>query len=142
MYLEGLELYLTLVLLNNLRCHSPFLIFSESKYLILLVAINSLTWLQKPTDLDLHALQRQGMYGFSKTRVFCSFTAVVEEVTTTPDPTDKTPIIIGVVIGSLLFLILIGVIIFLCIYCNRDPNAGKPIIENTKPRFEGKMSSI
>ena len=25
--------------------------------------------LQKPTDLDLHCLQKQGIYGFSRTRV-------------------------------------------------------------------------
>ena len=27
------------------------------------------SWLQKPTDLDLHCLQRQGISGFSRTRV-------------------------------------------------------------------------
>ena len=57
----------------------PFLIFSQSDYLIQIVDINSHTewqtvqiqvsWLQKPTDLDLHCLQRQDISGFSRTRV-------------------------------------------------------------------------
>ena len=56
------------------------LIFSQSDCLIQIVAINSHTWwqtvqiqiswlLQKPADLDLHCLQRQGISGFSRTRV-------------------------------------------------------------------------
>ena len=58
----------------------PFLIFSQLDYLIQIIDINSHTewqtvqiqicWLlQKPTDLDLHCLQRQGISGFSRTRV-------------------------------------------------------------------------
>ena len=58
----------------------PFPIFSQSDYLIQVVDINSntrwqtvqiqISWLlQKPTDLDLHCLQRQGISGFSRTRV-------------------------------------------------------------------------
>ena len=64
----------------------PLLIFSQSDYLTRIVAINShtswqtvqiqISWLlqiflflQKPTDLDLHCLQRQGISGFSRTRV-------------------------------------------------------------------------
>ena len=58
----------------------PLLIFSQSDYLIQIVDINShtewqtvqiqISWLlQKPTDLDLHCLQRQGMSGISRTRV-------------------------------------------------------------------------
>ena len=58
----------------------PLLIFSQADYLIWIVAINSHTqwqtvqiqvsWLlQKSTDLDLHCLQRQGISGFSRTRV-------------------------------------------------------------------------
>ena len=58
----------------------PLLIFSQSDCLIRIVAINSQTnwqtvqiqisWLfQKPTDLDLHCLQRQGISGFSMIRV-------------------------------------------------------------------------
>ena len=58
----------------------PFLICSQSDYLIQLVDINShtswqtvqfqISWiLQKPTDLDLHCLQRQDISGFSRTRV-------------------------------------------------------------------------
>ena len=58
----------------------PFLIFSQSDYLIQIVDTNShtkwqtvqiqISWLfQKPTDLDLHCLQRQGLSGFSRTRV-------------------------------------------------------------------------
>ena len=58
----------------------PFLILSQSDYLIQIVDLNShsewqivqiqISWLlQKPTDLDLHCLQRQGISGFSRTRV-------------------------------------------------------------------------
>ena len=50
----------------------PFLFFSQSDYLIQIADINSRTeWqtVQKPTDLDLHCLQRQGISGFSRTRV-------------------------------------------------------------------------
>ena len=56
------------------------LIFSQSDNLIQIVAIKSHTYwqtvqiqiswlLQKPTDLALHCLQRQGISGFSRTRV-------------------------------------------------------------------------
>ena len=58
----------------------PLPIFSQSDYLIQIIDINShtlwqivqiqISWfLQKPTDLDLHCLQRQGISGFSRTRV-------------------------------------------------------------------------
>ena len=52
----------------------PFQIFSQSDYLIQIVDKNLHTeWqtvqIQKPTDLDLHCLQRQGISGFSRTRV-------------------------------------------------------------------------
>ena len=58
----------------------PFLIFNQSNCLIQVVDTNSYTewqtvqiqisWLlQKPTDLDLHCLQRQGISGLSRTRV-------------------------------------------------------------------------
>ena len=58
----------------------PLLAFSQSDYLIQVVDTNSnsewqtvqvqISWLlQKPTDLDLHCLQRQGISGFSRTRV-------------------------------------------------------------------------
>ena len=68
---------LTLVLLNKLRCHIHFLIFSQSDYLIQVVDVNSLTkwqtvqiqisWLlQNPIDLDLHCLQRQDISGSSR----------------------------------------------------------------------------
>ena len=61
------------------------LIFSQSDYLILDFDTNSHTkrqtvqiqiiWLlQKPTDLALHCLQRQGIIGFSRTRVKKAFT--------------------------------------------------------------------
>ena len=74
---------------------------------------------------------------------FIVLIAVVEpEVVTSETPVDNSSIVvIGAVIGAVVFLILVAVVIFLCIYCNRDPNAGKPIIENTKPRFEGKRQS-
>ena len=59
---------------------SPLLIVSQSDSLIQIVDINShtkwqtvqiqISWLlQKPTDLELHCLQRQGRSGFSRTRV-------------------------------------------------------------------------
>ena len=58
----------------------PLLIVSHSDSLIQMFDINShtewqivqiqISWLlQKPTDLDLHCLQRQGISGFSRTRV-------------------------------------------------------------------------
>ena len=58
----------------------PFLIFSQSDYLIQVVDTNSntewqtvqiqISWLlQKPADLDLHCLKRQGVSGLSRTRV-------------------------------------------------------------------------
>ena len=57
----------------------PLPIFSQSDYLIQVVDINSQTelqtvqiqisWLlQKSTDLDLHCLQRKGIFGFNRTR--------------------------------------------------------------------------
>ena len=58
----------------------PLPISSQSDYLMQVVDINSLTewqtvqiqisWLlKKPTDLDLHCLQRQGMSECSRTRI-------------------------------------------------------------------------
>ena len=57
----------------------PLLIFSLSDYLIQVVDSNShfnwqtvqiqMSWLQKPTDLDLHCLQGQDISRFSRTRV-------------------------------------------------------------------------
>ena len=57
----------------------PLLIFSQSVYLIRVVDTNSntewqtvqiqISWLQKPTDLNLHCLLRQGISGFSRTRI-------------------------------------------------------------------------
>ena len=58
----------------------PLLIFSQSNCLIQVVDTNSYTewqtvqiqisWLhQKPTDLDLHCLQRQGISRFNRTKV-------------------------------------------------------------------------
>ena len=55
----------------------PLLIFSQSDYLIQVVDINShtecqtvqiqISWrLKKPTDLDLHSLQKQGISRFSR----------------------------------------------------------------------------
>ena len=57
-----------------------FLIVSQLDYLIKIVDINShselqtvrihMSWLvKKPTDLDLHCLQKQEISGFSRTRV-------------------------------------------------------------------------
>ena len=62
---------LTLVMLNNVKMPYPLLIFSQSDYLINVVDTNSntewqtvqnqISWLlQKPTDLDLHCLQKAG----------------------------------------------------------------------------------
>ena len=61
----------------------PFLIVSQSDYLIQIVDFNSHTYwqtvqiqiswlLQKPSDLDLYCLQMQGISGFSRTRVKCN----------------------------------------------------------------------
>ena len=58
----------------------PLLAFSKSDYLIQVVDTNTntewqtvqiqISWLlQKPTDLDLHCLQKQGISGFSRTGV-------------------------------------------------------------------------
>ena len=98
------------------------LIVSQSDYLIQVVDIYShtkwqtgqiqISWLfQKPTDLDLHYLQRQGISGFSRTRVnifilvtFTCFDAVYTTVSAAintessclfPDPsvpTDSLPL--------------------------------------------------
>ena len=73
-----------------MRC--PILIFSQSDSLIQIVGINSHTERQKTSDsdqlasqkssdLDLHCLQRQGISGFSRTRVnlypgLCGFSEV------------------------------------------------------------------
>ena len=57
----------------------PLQIFSQSDYTFWIVDINlhtewqtvqiQISWLlQKPTDLDLHCLQRLGISGFSRTR--------------------------------------------------------------------------
>ena len=65
---------------HNQKMPCPLPIFSQSNYLIQVDDINSYTerqtvqihisWLlQKPTDLDLHCLQKQGIPGFSRTRV-------------------------------------------------------------------------
>ena len=62
----------------------PFLIFSQSDYLIQTVDINShtkwqtvqiqISWLlQKPTDLDLHCLLRQGMSCSAREGLSCYF---------------------------------------------------------------------
>ena len=52
----------TLVMLNKLRCHTRFL--------IQIYKLNGKQCiLKKPTDLDLHCLQRKGISGFSRTRV-------------------------------------------------------------------------
>ena len=58
----------------------PLIIFSQSEHLIWIVDINSHTYwqtvqiqiswlLKKPTDLDLHCLQKQGISRFSRTRL-------------------------------------------------------------------------
>ena len=58
----------------------PLLIFSQSDYLMQIVAINSYLmansadpeqFLKKPTDLELHCLQKQGISGLIRTRVKC-----------------------------------------------------------------------
>ena len=70
---------LTLVMLNKKMLH-PLLIFYKSDHMIQAVdTISNTEWqtvqiqiswlLKKPTDLDLHCLQRQGISGFSRTRV-------------------------------------------------------------------------
>ena len=48
-------------------------------------------------------------------------------------------LIVGLIIAGIIILAVIAALLFYCLYWkNRDPNAGKPIVENTKPRFEGK----
>ena len=75
-------LLLTLVLLNKLWCHAHFW-FSANQitwfWILILIHIQwqtvqiQISWLlQKPTDLDLHCLQRRGISGFSRTRVKCT----------------------------------------------------------------------
>ena len=67
---------------EKIKMPHPLQIFSLSDYLIQFVDINShkewqtvqiqISWLlrsQKPTDLDLHCLQRKGISSFSRTRV-------------------------------------------------------------------------
>ena len=82
---ESLPFMLTLVLL---KMPHPLLIFSQSDYLIWIVAVKShtkwqtvqlqISWLlKKPTDLDLHCLQRQDISGFSMTRVNAALIAVL-----------------------------------------------------------------
>ena len=69
---------LTLVLLNKLRCHAYFnflpirLLNPNCCYKFTYLMTNSADPDQlasKPTDLDLHCLQRQSISGFSRTRV-------------------------------------------------------------------------
>lgn len=46
-------------------------------------------------------------------------------------------LVIGLIVGLLVLLaIIIGVLVFYFCFYKKDPNAGKPIVENTKPRFE------
>ena len=71
---------LTLVLLNKLRSHAHFW-FSANQitWFWILIQIHilndkqcrsrSVGFFRSPTDLDLHCLQRQGISGFSRTRV-------------------------------------------------------------------------
>ena len=70
----------------------PLPFFSQSDYLIQFIDRNShiewqtvqiqISWLlQKPTDLDLHCLQRQGISRFSRTRVNFFITKNVHEIT-------------------------------------------------------------
>ena len=84
---ESMSLFLNLEFWHINFCHAewitmprPLLIFSQSDYLIQVVDTNSNTewqtvqiqirWLlQKPADLDLHCLQRQGISGFCRKRV-------------------------------------------------------------------------
>ena len=74
--------YLTLVMLNKLRCHTHFLLSANqiiwSRLLIQIHTLNDRQCrsrsvvLQKPTDLDLHCMQRQDMSKFSRTRAIIS----------------------------------------------------------------------
>ena len=66
-------------MLNKIKMPHPLLIFSQSDYLLPVVDTYwqtewqtvqiQISWLYKPTDLDLHCLQRQNISGFSRTRV-------------------------------------------------------------------------
>ena len=73
------SILLTIIMLK-IKMPCLLQILSQSDSLIHFVDINShtewqtvliqISWLlQKPTDLDLHCLQRQGVSGFSRTRV-------------------------------------------------------------------------
>ena len=94
----------------------PLLTFSQSDNLIQVVDMNSNTewqtvqfqiiWLlKKPTDLDLHCLQRHGISGFSRTRVKFKWT--------------KTEIISHTKIGSMALLLPLKI-------RSRSPNYNKP----------------
>ena len=68
---------LTLVMLNKLRCHSHFQFSANQmldpgswyKFIYMYWMTNSADQDQKPTDLDLHCLQRQCISGLSIRRV-------------------------------------------------------------------------
>ena len=68
--------YFTLVMLHKLKKPHPLPIFSQSDYFLqsccykfTYLRTNSADPNQKLTDLDLHCLQRQGIFGYSRTRV-------------------------------------------------------------------------
>ena len=59
---------LILVILNKLRCHTQIVdINSHTEWQTVQIKISGL--LLKPTDLDLHCLQKQSISGFSRTRI-------------------------------------------------------------------------
>ncbi|XP_052788521.1 uncharacterized protein LOC128223272 [Mya arenaria] len=62
---------------------------------------------------------------------------VTEAPATQTTESSNSGVTIGIIIAAVLFLLLIigALLFYFCVY-KRDPNAGKPIVENTKPRFE------
>ena len=108
------DFILTLVLLNKLGCHARSLIFSQSDYLIQIIDKNShtgwqtvqiqISWLlQKPTDLDLHCLQRQG----SARQGFRTFVIILEKSFT-----------ILCRLSSFLKMLLVFIVFIFCSFCH------------------------
>ena len=101
---EDATMVFTLVLLNKLP--HQLLIFSQSDYLIQIVATNSNTYwqtvqiqiswlLQKLTDLDLHCLQMQCISGFSRTSVNGHWQAPLDLIySSLPPNNSKLPIVL------------------------------------------------
>ena len=62
---------------------------------------------QKPTDLDLHRLQRQGISGFSMTRVNCKILGPVVQSVVTCSLTSSLRVILLTVLADSIYNIMI-----------------------------------